>query len=132
MTIHMLTTQEEKTNEIAAIFARHNLKIITHSVLESGKVHTFYDLYSKAKELHSLDNSRILVLQSPKDRCAKLGIYLPERNNFEWLEASGKRSTEKVCSEYILRFHLNPVQELSCREDVSILKSFVTQKGAVD
>lgn len=131
MTIHILITQEEKIDRIASIFERHNLKIIPHPVLESKREYAFYDLLSKVKELYSLDHQKILVLQSPKGHYTKLGIYLPERNNFKWLESSGTRSTEKVCSEYVLRFHSSPVQEMSCREDISILKSFVTKTGAV-
>ncbi len=60
-----------------------------------------------------------------------MGIYLPDKNDFSWFEATGPRNVEKVFSEYVVKFHSSSIQELSCRDDVSVLESFTTETGAV-
>ncbi|GEM_PF-6322027 len=130
MTTYILTSQKETIDVIAPIFKRHNLKVICNPVAFS-QVEPIGDFLSQARKLYFQDNSNVLALLPTKEGTARLGIYLSASDDFSWFEATGSRNVEKVFSEYIVKFRSSPIQELSCRDDVSVLKSFVTETGAV-
>lgn len=131
MTIHLITTQGEKFELIASIFRRHNIKIHFHPVLEKQNDNRAKRILLEAKKLHISKSSKVLILFSPVDQIARMGIYHSKRDDFSWSETTGVRCLEKICSEYILRFHSSAIEDLSCRSDVFTLRSYRTKTGSV-